>query len=68
MVERKTTEPVVGAMETRYPRQELVAQSEAIFGVKPEVVVGALHGNTATELTVGEVRSAVAAFLKRGVR
>lgn len=65
MVDKKATEPVV---ESRYPREELIAQAEAIFGVKPEVVIGALHGNTALELSLSEVRAALEAFRKRRVK
>lgn len=50
--------------EQRYPRQELVDNAEAIFQVKPEVILGALHNNGARELTVGEVKQAVKLFLE----
>jgi hypothetical protein len=50
-----------------YPREELVRNAQAIFGVMPEVVIGALHGNDKTELTVAEVKTAVKAFSERKV-
>lgn len=55
-------------VESKYPREELIANAQAIFKVNPEVVVGALHGNTAEELTVSEVRQAVQNFLERKVK
>lgn len=54
--------------ESKYPRGELIANAQAIFNVGPEVVVGALYGNTAEELTVSEVKQAVQNFLKRKVK
>jgi len=45
----------------------LIANSQTIFGVMPEVVIGALHGNNADELTVAEVKTAIEEFLKRKV-
>ena len=53
--------------EDRYPRTDLIANSNAIFGVMPEVVVGALHGNDAEELTIAEIQKAVKKFLTRRV-
>lgn len=55
-----TLEPV----ESRYSRTELIQNAKAIFGASPEVVVGALYGNNAQELTLSEVRKAIDAFLK----
>ena len=51
----------------RYSREELLANSEALFGVRPEVVAGALHGEEQNELTVDEVRRRIDQFLKRKV-
>lgn len=53
--------------ESKYHKQELIANAQAIFKVNPEVVVGALHGNDAKEFTVSEVREAVKSFLERKV-
>lgn len=54
-------------IEPKYSRRELIVNGMAVFGVMPEVVVGALHGNSAQELTVSEVKAAVKNFLKRKV-
>lgn len=54
--------------ESKYSRRELIANGMAVFGVMPEVVEGALHGNSAQELTVAEVKAAVYDFLKRKVK
>lgn len=51
----------------KYGREELVRNAEALFGVKPEAVDGALHGIRNTELTLDEARSFVAKFMNRMV-
>lgn len=58
------------AEETRYPLGELLAQSKEIFGVNPEVVVGAVHGINVTDnkFTVDEVKGHIEVFLKRKVK
>jgi len=53
--------------ESKYPRDELIANAKAIFGVMPEVVAGALHDNGARELTIAEVKEAIKKFQKRKV-
>lgn len=53
--------------EVKYPKRELLDNAEAVFGVKPEVIAGALHGNDAEMLTVSEVKKAIEEFLKRKV-
>lgn len=52
---------------SKYPRQELIANAKAIFGVMPEVVAGALHGNDAQELTLDETKQALKEFQERKV-
>lgn len=52
---------------TKYPRRDLIHNAKAAFGVMPEVVAGALHGNSAEELTVAEVKEAIKKFLERKV-
>ncbi|NWL89568.1 hypothetical protein DMN77_18635 [Paenibacillus sp. 79R4] len=54
-------------IESKYPVVELLANAEALFSVRPEVLVGALHGYNETEFTVGEVKRLVDQFLKRKV-
>lgn len=54
-------------MDQKYSRRELIDNSMAVFGVMPEVVEGALHGNSAQELTVDEVKTAINDFLERKV-
>lgn len=53
--------------ESKYPRDELIVNARSIFGVMPEVVAGALHGNDARELTITEVKEAIKKFQKRKV-
>lgn len=65
--DKDKVEEAAAPVESTYPRAELIANSQAIFGVMPEVVIGALHGNGADELTVAEVKTAIEDFLKRKV-
>jgi hypothetical protein len=51
----------------KYPIGELIAQSKAIFGVNPEVVVGAVYQGRADEYSVDEVKGLIKAFLERKV-
>ncbi|SFH21227.1 hypothetical protein SAMN05660649_04265 [Desulfotomaculum arcticum] len=61
-------ETVAGPVECKYPKKDLVANAQAIFKVPPEVVIGALHGNTANEFTVAEVKQAVKKFMNKKVK
>jgi hypothetical protein len=65
--DKDKVEEVNAPVASTHPRAELIANSQAIFGVMPEVVIGALHGNNAEELTVVEVKKAIEDFLKRKV-
>lgn len=58
---------MVEEQASKYPKKELIASAYAIFGVMPEVVAGALHGNEAQELTLDEVKQAIKEFLERKV-
>lgn len=51
--------------EQAYPKGLLIENANAIFGVNPEVVIGALYGNAKTELTKTEVRDAIDKFLSK---
>lgn len=64
----KTEPNAPPAAPEKYPVSELVASSKALFGVMPEVVVGALHGNKADELTKNDVSAAIEQFKKRKVK
>jgi hypothetical protein len=55
------------AEEATYDRAELLAGSKAIFGVRREVLVGALHGIKKDKLSVAECKAAIEEFLKREV-
>ena len=50
-----------------YSRIELINRAKEIFGCNPEIVVGALHGNDADQLTIGEVKQKIKEFLERKV-
>ncbi|MBW5447449.1 hypothetical protein GE107_15430 [Cohnella sp. CFH 77786] len=56
-----------GAGGEKYTREELATYAEALFGVKPEALAGALHGVRETELTLDEARGFVSTFMKRKV-
>ena len=56
------------ASEQLYPLAELKSASAAVFGVKPEVIDGALYGNAKTEFTITEMRELINGFLKRKVQ
>jgi|GEM_PF-2369049 len=53
---------------TKYHREELLANAEALFNVKPEVLLGALNGYEQQELSVEEMRKVLDDFLKRRVK
>lgn len=48
-----------------YSRAELKQLAQTLFGVKPEVVDGALHGDGRNELTVDDARQRINQFLNR---
>lgn len=54
------------AAESKYSRGELL-QAAASFGVKPEIVAGALRLTGKDEMTKAEAQAAVKKFLERKV-
>ena len=54
------------AREARYSRSELIAAASS-FGVKPEVMVGALKLTGKESMTKTEAEKAIKAFLERKV-
>lgn len=50
--------------ETVYNRSELLTAAETAFGVKPEVVAGALAKAGKTEMTKKEAEKAIKDFLE----
>ncbi len=55
-----------GEQEPVYSREELIAGATA-FGVRPEVVAGALKLAGKDRMTKAEMATAIEAFLSRGV-
>jgi len=49
----------------KYSTQELMANAGALFGCRPEVLAGALHGLGKAELTVEQAKARIDKFLKR---
>jgi hypothetical protein len=54
--------------ESVYEKEELIKNAELVFKVKPEVVVGALHGNKNKKLTISETKEAIKAFKEKKVK
>lgn len=54
-------------IESKYPVGELLENAEALFSVRAEVLVGALHGNSQADLTIEEARRAIDQFLRKKV-
>jgi len=57
---------VIGEM--KYHISELLPHSQKMFGVKPEVIHGAIYGVTQTHFTVSELRTLIKKFLNRKVK
>lgn len=53
--------------ESKYHRDEFIRNSEQIFGVKSEMVIGALHNRQEQEFTKSEVEKAINEFLTQRV-
>ena len=66
MSEKKTNK-APKAIEHKYPIEELLTNSYAITGHKPEVAAGALFGCKEKELTKEEFKERVDKFLKTEV-
>ncbi|GIO36203.1 hypothetical protein J41TS12_10640 [Paenibacillus antibioticophila] len=63
----KQNQPAREPVTPRYPVEELAANAEALFSVRPEVLAGALHGVTSKELSVDEAKLLVKQFLGKKV-
>ncbi|GGH28593.1 hypothetical protein [Paenibacillus segetis] len=50
-----------------YSVAEIIANAEALAGVKPEVMIGAFHGIDKEMLTVNEAKDLVQQFLEKKV-
>lgn len=51
----------------RYPREELLLNVEALFNVKKEVLLGALHRDERQGYSIDEVHALIKDFMKRRV-
>lgn len=65
MAEKKAPQEAQEA--PRFSREELLENSMALFGVRREVVAGALHGNNQQAFTVEELRTIIKNFQERRV-
>lgn len=72
MAQKKKAAQAAGATEPIYPISEIMQQSEALMGVKPEVLAGAFHhlpgDMSSASLTVQEAKKQVQLFLNRKVK
>jgi len=50
--------------QPKYSREVHIERAQALYGVKPHIVIGALHGET-QPLSVPAVRSKISTYLKR---
>lgn len=53
--------------ESKYEREELIANAEALFSCKKEVIAGALHGIKQEKFTIAEMKKIIDDFLNRKV-
>lgn len=51
-----------------YTKEELLSHSQQLFSCPPEVLIGALHGNTETVFTISEMKQFIQNFLQRKVQ
>lgn len=49
---------------SEYPKEVFIKNSQTILSIKPEIVVGALHGIAKDKFTKLDVKNAVEKFLK----
>lgn len=68
MSDEKKRAAEAAADEPTYTHDELIAAARSAFGVQPEVVVGALHGQRRKLLSRSEAGRLVKDFLDREVR
>jgi len=68
MSDKKTTKSAPKATEHKYPISELLSNSKAITGYRPEVAAGALFNCKDKELTKEEFKTKVNGFLKAKVK
>lgn len=67
-LQQQTVDQTDSVIQPEYTREELLAGSEALFAVKPEVLSGALHGNAALSLTIEETGRLIRQFQQRKVQ
>lgn len=66
--EVKVTSEESQSEPTKYPLNELLEHSGALFNCAREVVVGALHDSKEQEYTVDEVKALIDKFLSKEVK
>lgn len=52
---------------SKYPKEELLKYSEALFNCKPEVLVAAMRSDQKEDYTVAEAQALIDDFIERGV-
>ncbi|UKS24887.1 hypothetical protein LOZ80_25200 [Paenibacillus sp. HWE-109] len=64
---KTTGKQIESAEAASYPKEELIAQSQALFACQPEVLIGALHGSIETDFTLEAANQCIQNFLQRKV-
>jgi len=67
MVDTKKLKAAPVERTERYMRNDLRAQSESLFNVKPEIIDGALSGYDQDQFSVDELQGLIDTFLNRTV-
>lgn len=68
MRQSKTQTSSIGDEVVMYDKEELMANSKGLFDCTPEVLVGALQGDSETMFSIAYVNQAVQNFLQRKVQ
>lgn len=67
MKKDKTDMESTQAEPCRYPREELLANAEALFCCKPETLLASMVGDQRLEYTIDEARGLIEEFNQRSV-
>ncbi|OZB95932.1 hypothetical protein [Paenibacillus sp. XY044] len=66
-VKKNSKTPEAGGGMPRYELKELKAQAKELFGVRAEVVAGAMHNTDGRYFTIAEVQGKIQQFMKAKV-
>ncbi|MGG4046496.1 MULTISPECIES: hypothetical protein [Paenibacillus] len=66
-VKKISKTPEAGSGMPRYELKELKAQAKELFGVRAEVVAGAMHDTDGQHFSIAEVQGKIQQFMKAKV-